>query len=173
MIPVLCPQSGYGDGSVITSIFSGALSADDSGDASFTIRTECILTDGGGRRIRATFTASTTAAYGCDHVSIGISKGSAGDTVGIPTELFFKGTSGFALSTNTSITSDWLNFSCSASDILTVIQDINATQGNPRSGTNGHTYYKASTASYNLATVAGLTDGGAGFNLGLSSIEVQ
>lgn len=173
MIPIPILPSSYGDFSTITSIFSGALSANDSGDAGFTLRTECILTGGGGRRIRATFTASTVAAYGCNNVSIGISKGSAGDTVGIPIELFFNGASGFALAANTSITSDWLNFPCSVSDVLTVIQDINVTQGNPRSGTNGHTYYKASAASYNLATVAGLTDGGAGFSLGLSSIEVQ
>lgn len=89
-------------------------------------------------------------------------------------ELFFNGAPGFSLATSGVITSDWLNFGpFSATDVLTVIQDINVSSGNPRSGTNGHTYFKASTASYNLATVAGLTDGGAGFNIGLSSIEVQ
>lgn len=174
MIPALPPALGYGDGSTISTIYTQALTSNNSGDEGFTYRVEVAVTAPGGRRLRVTFAASTAGTFICDHCSIGISAGS-GATIGIPTELFFGGKPGFSLASSGTITSDWLNFGpISASDSLVVIMDLTSggSGGNARfvSG-GGTTFYKAATASYNLATVSSLS-----FVIdvdGVFSIEVQ
>lgn len=139
---------------------SVALNSDDT-NASTSFRVIVALVAGSGGQIRVTIRTGITT-LSTSHVSIGIwtGSGSNGNTTAIPTELLFGGTSGFiGLLANTTITSDFANFSCGASDKLVVIVDVGAPGGNKFSSgdTNADTWFLSGGASWNQSAPTGYT----------------
>lgn len=112
------------------------------------------------------------------HVSIGV----AGTVPSIPgsfpsatfNELKFGGSSGVTLALNVPQTSDWVNLSFASSDTLIYIMDMTTDNvGYSLSNTNGESWDKAATSSYNTSgTVSGFTQH-AGINVLGEKIETQ
>lgn len=110
----------------------------------------------GGSLVRVTFKAGSTS-YQENNLSVGIQSTNQ-NTSATPVELKFGGASGFDISANASITSDWATLAFSASDSLVVIGDAGTggAEAYTQSGVLGcHYYNQASTASYNQANPGG------------------
>jgi hypothetical protein len=151
---------------VPTTIFTDTLNANEGNWNGFSHRQFVPLTGASLGQVRVTFVASNaTSGFQLDHASIAI-RGSATkpNTQNVPTELLFAGVSGFTLTVSQTIVSDWLTFSALSTDILAIVMDYHAASclvridAAPSAGTN--VWYKAASASYNLASVSGFTDYG-------------
>ena len=80
----------------------------------------------GGNQINASMQAGTGAGMTTTHCSVGISNGTASQTVATPVELTFSGGAhGFTISASGTITSDWVNFTTTNGQALVVICDLN------------------------------------------------
>jgi hypothetical protein len=159
-----------------TTIFTQALNADDSGDATDSFRQLVSpLTGASQGQVRVTFLSSTSAVYDTNNCSIGIATVSPPNTVAIPVELLFSGAHGFTLPANSSITSDWANFNCLSTDKLIIVMDIGS-NGNPRFNSvltaAVNSYFVTGASSYNLATVSGFNSQ-ASFLTSVTLIETQ
>lgn len=158
-----------------TTIYNLATNSSTSGYAGTTTRSEVTITGGAQGQVRVTFAAPVAANFNVTHASIGISKlDSTGSTTATPVELLFSGTSGFNLSGGTTIVSDWVNLAgFTVSDKLIVVVDVSGGGSGEISYVPGSDteYEKATTSSYNVATVAGYSTIAAA--IGFNTIEVQ
>jgi hypothetical protein len=112
-----------------------------------------------GGYIRVSFCAGTAQGFKVDKVSIGERSGSTANTVSTPVEIKFNsGQSGFNISANATITSDWLQFPISLGKDYIITFDMSSTSAYEKYlGSKGTCYYKTSTDSWNVATVSGFT----------------
>lgn len=158
-----------------TTIYTGVLTQSTPGYAGTTCRSEVPITGGSLGQVRVTFSSPGLESLTLTHASIGISlQNATGSTTAVPVELTFAGLSGFDIPFGgTLITSDWVNLpGFTAADLLIVVEDVAA-------GGTGFISYEpqfseyeqAATASYNVATVSGYTNGGA--TVGVVLIETQ
>lgn len=116
----------------------------------------------GGRQIRVKFQAATGGGWDVTNASVAILGGATFPNVAAtPTELMFSGVSGFALAAGAVVTSDWLNFPFTTSDVVCVHHDGAATNVSPAYldfAPTVVTYYKVGPLTdYNQATVSGYT----------------
>lgn len=165
-----------------TTIFTNTLPSDDSGNEGFSFRQRVALTGGSQGQTRVTFKANSTVGWKVDHCSFGKWTGTSanGPTTTTPKELTFSGASGFSIAAGGTITSDFVSdpASYTSSDSLIVIMDFTAggTLGNEKINngpvTGADLQFNAASASYNVASPTGYTDGGA-VVAGVSLIEVQ
>ena len=159
-----------------TTVFSATLSSNSSDVNGRSIRQFITPSSNGLGQVRATFKNAGLNTLIVDHASIALlGSATAPNTQNIPTELLFGGVSGFTITSGTSLTSDWLNFSFLSSDELCVILDIHAQSSFLRQAASQtgfvQEYFKAASASYNLATVTGYSNDAT--DRGILSIETQ
>lgn len=162
-------------------IFTRTLDTNVTGWLGFSLRTMANSLTAGGDQASVRFVAATAGnSMIVDHCSIGIlgtetfPNMAATDRAGRtqPIELLFSGVSGFNAGIGTTINSDFANISYYSSDSLVVVIDFSTTAAtdtrvqNPGSPVS---QFKASTTSYNTATVTGFGAGTA-FS-GLNQIE--
>lgn len=142
----------------MTTIFTGSLNADDSGNEGFSFRNIVAITGDAQGQIRVTFKAASAGNFHTDHCAVGIWTGTNQNTTATPVELTFSnGGHGFSVSNGATATSDWVNLAgfTSANKLLVVV-DFNVTAGGGNesgntSSTGNTNYYQAATASYNVA----------------------
>lgn len=188
------PDSNYNknivSGGTITTVFSiPSFSGDSQIAPGYSVRVVNAVGFASGPlgKVRVTLKTGSSASPGtagitCDHVSIGVWSGSAGDTLAIPAELFF---SGFAhgCQINTASATGTSDFTTSltwlSTDSLVVIMDqgsVEAIDGAPTGsatvGTIGNWFFKAATASWNSTSSTGFTNVGPG-PYGVMTIETQ
>lgn len=143
------------------------------------------LTGNGLGQVRVTIVSPVSSVhhFQCNNWAIGKWAGGAnGDTTATPVELLqVGGAHGFDIFGNdvvsTTLVSEWVTFSCSIGDQPVIVFD-NVNTGSPYNmlltGVSGaDSYYKAASASYNAATVAGQTHNATGTLYGVSLIESQ
>lgn len=181
-IPLLGAGKSVVSGGIVTLFTaSPALNANDTNaNTSFRICTPVI--NNSITQIRVTFQASTAVGLTVSNASIG--KRTTGEplysnTTLTPLELLFGGNSGFSISANSSITSDWLTisgFSLTTGEQTVVIFDGTSPAGQRFNNANigVETFYKTGTPSYNISNTIGL-----GFSLisdtdySIVSVETQ
>jgi hypothetical protein len=176
------PSSGGGGPATVFA--NSTLSTDNTSGGSSGYRIAVAPATGGSGQVRVTLQAGAGAVLNvqgvvCDHVSIGVAA-TAPNTAATPVELKFGGVSGVKLDTpNAQGTSDFSTLSFLSTDTLIIICDQTAGEswdaaqnGTATVGAFGGVYFKASTASWNQATVTGFTPFGA-FGLAIAKIEVQ
>lgn len=153
------------------SAFTWSPSGNDTSDAGLSKRNLCpsMTFTGTVTQVRCTFLASTAGALNANNCAFGKSSGS-GVTTATPVELLFGGSSGFSLASSGSAVSDWANIPglLTSGDTGVAIMDI-GTNGNPQIGSG--TQWGKSGATYNQASPAGLSSGGAIYAISL--IEVR
>jgi hypothetical protein len=142
------------------------------------------IPSGCGTQVRVTVHGGFSTGTIYDHVSIGIGNGTFNDTTATPVELVWVGTGGpahgitVAAGVN-SFPSDWATLSCTSSNVLIGIVDINASGGNVDSdatatdNTSATIFEVTATGgTYNVATEGGGTGAHNGL-WGISKIETQ
>ena len=145
--------------------------------AGYSLREICVTSGGGGTQVRASFKSGSGGSLILNHASIGISTGTLANTTATPVELTFNGgSSGFSISANTTITSDWVNLSISSGATVVIIEDNSNTAGQfgtqiALGGGNGR-YYYAATGTYNMAT-PGAASGNDGETDNIQIVQVR
>jgi hypothetical protein len=178
------PRPAAAAGGLTTVFANGTLSGDNTTAASSGYRIAVAPVSGGSGQVRVTLQAGAGAVLNvqgivCDHVSIGVAA-TAPNTAATPVELKFGGVSGVKLDTaNATGTSDFSTLSFLSTDTLIIVCDQGAAEGwdAAQNGTAtiggvGNVYFKASTASWNQATVTGFSNFGA-FGFAIAKVEVQ
>jgi hypothetical protein len=161
-----------------TTIFSASPaggSGDDSNDPPWTYRNILPITGNAQGQVRATFQSASGGPLTAAHCSIGVWAGSGqAATTATPVELTFSGASGFAIATNSQITSDWVNLAgFTSSNKLVVIFDVGSSNNlNRQWVTASYEYWSGGSNSYNVASPSGLTDT-TGVDEGIVSVEVR
>ncbi len=159
-----------------TTIFSASTWGDHPGLQNYSLRDTAAITGDSLGQVRVTFQAGSSGTLDLKHAAIAIiGTAIAPNTQFTPTELLFGGVSGFtSLASNATITSDWVNFSCLATDTIMVIMDIGSTNGDivTKTLSGANEYYQGGTVSYNQSTVTGFGDTVGGWD-GVTLIETQ
>jgi hypothetical protein len=161
--------------SEVTTLGPVTMTTNSAGDTNATFRVKTPPISVGGSEIRVKFKANYGQQSNYDNLAIGIANGTDGNTTAIPTELLASGVSGMSFTPNEERWSDWTPFVTAPGDQLVVVIDMAATFGNStytNSATGATNYYKASTNSYNQATVAGMSPA-ANQLLGFTEIQVR
>ncbi|MGP0093122.1 MAG: hypothetical protein ACLPKB_24755 [Xanthobacteraceae bacterium] len=139
---------------------SSALSLQGGATSGYSFRNEHTSLQGGGDYVRVTFQAGATSGFGASNCSIAkCNSATFPNSDATPVTLLFSGAAGFSIGQNTSITSDWLPFRMVSTDKLVTVIDTNSGADAENNITNGNGDYKASSTTYNQATVSGFTVG--------------
>jgi len=159
-----------------TLFFSGVIKLNDSGEeavgysTTFTTTTdawaeyslrqviESANISASGGRVRVTFESGAAEGASVDNVSIVERSGSTANGTETPTELLFSGSSGFSITANTTITSDWLVFDIDETKDYIIIIDFSSNasaDAMKTQTTSGISYFKSSSNSYDQQSVTG------------------
>jgi hypothetical protein len=113
-----------------------------------------------GGKVQVGFQAPGAGTCKVDHASVGVWNGTASQTKSVPNELLFGGVSGFTISNNATIFSDFVQLTdaWTTSDALVIMIDIAASGGGgvKYSAVNGDGAYSKTGATYNAANPAGM-----------------
>jgi len=139
----------------VTTVWSAAVTGNNAGWANYTNRQALQNFSGGGSQVRCDMIGGTSGMT-VDHVAIVERDGTTFNGTEVPTELLFSSSSGVVIGSSATVTSDWANFSTTASSNYLHIADFAGTGGNTLAkisgyygGTDGQAY-KASADSYNV-----------------------
>jgi hypothetical protein len=152
---------GGGGGGEVTAWWYYWLTVDDTSNAAnYTCRQLVGPVVGTGNRVRVMLQGYTSDTCAVDNLSIGISNGTAGNTVSTPVELLFSGGHGCVIPAgNTCIWSDWAELTIADLNYLVVVFDYASSGATRRryvaSAYPCSLYFKASTNSYDQATLTG------------------
>jgi hypothetical protein len=130
----------------------------------------------GGSLVRVTFKAGNGGSVQINNASIGRSNGTASQTDATPVELKFGGVSGFTLSANAQITSDWALLTTLPGQMFIVTCDYGGGSNSNDAilipgGANGREYFTPG-ATYNSANPGAPTGSDGQIEL-VSQVEVQ
>jgi hypothetical protein len=145
----------YSSVSSATTVWSAAVTGNNSGWANYTNRQALQNFSAGGSQVRCDIIGGTSGMT-VDNVAIVERDGTTFNGTEVPTELLFSSSSGVVIGSSATVTSDWANFSTTASSNYLHIADFAATGGNTLSkitgyygGTDGQAY-KSASDSYNV-----------------------
>jgi hypothetical protein len=149
------PAAGALALNVFAVAFTQSLPTDNvAGGGGFSVRVAATITRGG-TQMRIVYTAASTGTFAVSHASVG-KQSATYNTLATPVEFTFSGGgSGFSLSAGQTITSDWVNFTSAAGDVLIITTDLGASPTSKTASSGGSRWFLAATSSYNQASPAG------------------
>jgi hypothetical protein len=136
-----------------------SLTSNDSGQENYSYRNVIPAADisTSGDVIRVTFESSTAGSFNVDNASIMQHSGGGVGTGDIGILTFSGGSSGFSISSSSTIVSDNLVFPLNEAAEYLVVIDISSTNGNPRRLDGSGACYLKSGDTYNSLNPGGLT----------------
>ena len=161
-----------GSSEAIVSAYTDSLPDNGTGWSNYTARGILPLT-AGGTEVRVDLKGGNDGTT-LDHIAIVERSGSTYNGTAIPTEITFSGSSGVDISSNATVTSDWITYSTTASTDYLGIVDFSGS-GNSHvawtdSGGNG-VGYKSNTNSYNSQDFT--PDSSGSYGIAFAKVEVK
>ena len=161
-----------------TNVFSALpVAGDNTGWANYSLRQFMNVSTGGLGQVAVTFASGASSGLKINNASIAVlGTATAPNTQATPTPLTFGGLSGYTIAgASQTVQSDFVTFSFLSTDQLCVVIDF----GSTTSATDGvaaptnfvEAYDKASSATYNQATVSGFSSNSTCF--GIARIDTQ